>query len=109
MRCYILSILVVLPLLFTLSVNAQHSRTLAKRIMVKTNFLNIIFKKPTLSIEKALTATITAEGSFVQGKYENFLFADHYDFSGFLLRTKKYFNTVQYVKQIPTWLFMSVP
>jgi hypothetical protein len=57
MRCYILSILVVLPLLFTLSVNAQHSRTLAKRIMVKTNLLNIIFRKPTLSIEKALTET----------------------------------------------------
>jgi hypothetical protein len=96
MRCYLISIVVFCGLLVTLFANGQKTRPLAKRVMVKTNLLNIIFKKPTLSIEKALTGTITVEGSFVQGRYDNFLFADRYNFNGFLLRTKKYFTKIKY-------------
>ncbi|WP_170234230.1 DUF3575 domain-containing protein [Segetibacter aerophilus] len=88
--------LLILGLIVLLSSQAQSTRPLTKRVMVKTNLLNAFFKRPTLSIEKALTSTVTLEGSFVQGTFENFILADHYDFNGFLLRTKKYFTELQY-------------
>ena len=63
-------------------------KPLAKRVIVKSNVLSLIAKRPTLSIEKVFSNTFSTELSFVQGQFNNILFTDHYDYNGFLMRAK---------------------
>lgn len=82
--------LFIVFLLATTIANGQAKRTLSQRIIVKTNILSLIAKKPTLSIEKFITKDLSAEASFVQGEFNNFFLTDHYKYQGFLLRVKKF-------------------
>ena len=65
-------------------------RPLEKRLIVKTNVLSLVAQRPTVSVEKLFSNGLSAELCFVQGQFNNILFTDHYDYSGFLLRLKKY-------------------
>jgi hypothetical protein len=77
--------------LTTLAASAQEgTRPLAKGLLVKTNVLSLLAQRPTFSFEKPLSETITAEASFVQGRFNNLLFTENYHYNGFLLRVKKY-------------------
>jgi hypothetical protein len=71
------------------------TRTLEKRIIVKSNILNLLAHRPTVSIEKAFSKSFSTEVSFVQGEFNNFLLTDHYDYKGFLLRAKKHFVNIR--------------
>lgn len=89
--------IIILTLLMTVSAFSQETtKPLTKRIIVKTNLLSLIAQRPTITIEKAFSKTFSAEISFVQGQFNNFLFTDHYDYSGFLIRAKKYFTELDY-------------
>jgi len=66
------------------------ARPLEKRLIVKSNILSLVARRPTFSVEKLLPNRFSAELCFVQGQFNNILFTDHYDYSGFLLRIKKY-------------------
>lgn len=63
---------------------------LEKKLIVKTNILSLFAHQPTISIEKLFPNRLSAEISFVQGEFNNILLTDHYDYSGLLLRLKKY-------------------
>ena len=99
------SILFFLTLLATLSLNAQRSTGNAHGVVLKTNLLNAVMKKPTISVEKLFQNGLSAELSFVQGKFNNFLFTDHYRYYGFLFRGKKHIASLNYGKPIPFWGF----
>lgn len=68
------------------------SKPLSRRVMVKTNLLSLAAQRPTLSVEKVFPSGVSAEVSFVQGHFSNFLLLDLYDYRGFLVRGKKYFT-----------------
>lgn len=86
-------IFITLRLTTTLYVKAQEAeRSLQKRIVVKTNLLNLFAaQKPSITLEKLITPNVSGEVSLVKGQFSNFLFTDHYNYSGVLLRAKKYF------------------
>ena len=73
----------------------QTARPLTKRIMVKTNLLNLLAQKPTVSVEKVLGKNISAEVSYVQGAINNTLYTDHYDYKGWMLKVKKYLTDLR--------------
>lgn len=75
---------------------SQETKPLEKRIVVKTNILNLIAGVPTFSLEKFLTKRTSIEASFVKGQFNNFLFTDHYDYTGFLIRTKIFVGEVTF-------------
>ena len=73
----------------------QSSRALTKRVILKSNVLSLVARQPTLSVEKPVSKTISAEVSYIKGQFNHILFTDHYDYQGFLLRAKKYFAPLQ--------------
>lgn len=88
---------IILIAIFFLAATAfSQNKPLDKRIILKTNILSLIAKRPTISIEKAFSKTFSTEISFVQGEFNNFLFTDHYDYNGFLIRFKKYLEPTEY-------------
>ena len=92
MRYHLRHFITLLALGLTLSAFSQETtRPLTKGIIVKTNILNLIAKRPTITVEKVFSNTFSAEVSFVQGQFNNILFTDHYEYSGFLVRAKKHF------------------
>jgi hypothetical protein len=70
----------------------ETERPFTKRVILKTNVLSLIAQRPTVTVEKAFSKRFSAEVSFVQGKFNNFLSTDHYNYSGFLVRAKKHFG-----------------
>jgi hypothetical protein len=72
------------------------SKRLEKKLIVKSNVLSLIAQRPTISVEKLFQNRISAELCFVQGQFNNILFTDHYSYSGFLLRLKKYTNDFKF-------------
>lgn len=76
-------------------------RSWAKRVIVKTNLMNLLAHSPTLTIEKPFSQQFSAEVSFVQGKVNDIFFYDHYNYSGFLVRAKQYFEKLDYAKLCP--------
>lgn len=82
--------LVTAFMLLIMTLSSAQTRPLQKRIIVKTNLFSLIAQKPTVSIEKAITQKVSAELSFVQGRFNNFFLTDHYTYNGYLLRVKKY-------------------
>lgn len=87
-------------LLFASFAHAQPTQ-LSKNVFVKTNLLNLIAKSPAITVEKLFTKTFSAELSFVQGRFDHFLFTDHYRYNGFLLRAKKYLSVPEYNQATP--------
>lgn len=69
---------------------------MTKRVIVKTNLLSLVAQRPTVTIEKVFSNRFSAEVSFVQGQFNNFLLTDHYDYNGFLARAKKYFTDLEF-------------
>ena len=97
MRYYMKPFILALIVFITTSASAQElSRPLTKRVMVKTNVLSLLAKRPTISIEKAFSQTFSTEVSFVQGQFNHILFTDHYDYHGFLIRAKKHLIDLDY-------------
>ncbi len=92
MRYHMRHFITLLALGLTLSAFSQETtRPLTRRIIVKTNILSLIAQRPTITVEKLFSRTFSTEVSFVQGQFNNFLFTDHYDYTGFLIRAKKHF------------------
>ena len=88
-------ILISLALSSILSSSAQKQPgSFTRSVIIKTNVLNLVALKPSISVEKPLADDLSIEGSFVQGKFNNFFFTDHYDYSGVAIRVKKYLSPV---------------
>lgn len=99
MLCFkIMRYILLLLLFFSVTYGFAQKREipLAKRVIVKTNLLNLMMKRPALTIEKPFSETFSVEFSFVQGEVDDFLLTDHYDYNGFLVRAKKYFSKLDY-------------
>lgn len=79
----------------------ETSEHFGSKWIVKTNALNLIAKRPTVSIERTFGNSFSVEGSFVQGQFDNILLANHYEYYGYLLRAKKYFKDFDYQIIIP--------
>jgi len=90
-----LILFITLLLLCTNIVFAQQASTNHDRLIVKSNLLNLLAKRPAISIEKAFNKTSSAEISFVWGQFDRVLLADRYEYSGALLRVKKHFNEIK--------------
>ena len=88
--------IILIPIFFLAVTSFSQNKSLEKRIILKTNILSLLAKRPTISIEKNFSKTFSAEVSFVQGEFNNFLFTDHYDYNGFLIRFKKYLENIEY-------------
>ena len=76
---------------------AQEETLLPKRsIWIKTNLLNLLAQRPTLTIEKPLSSHWSIGLSYVNGQFTRILLTDHYRYDGFTLDTKYYFNRLNY-------------
>jgi hypothetical protein len=97
MHNHIRHFITLVAMTLTISTFAQEtSSALTKRIIVKTNLLSLVARRPTVTLEKMFSNSVSAEASFVQGEFNDFLFTDHYDYSGFLLRAKKHFTDLEF-------------
>ncbi len=94
----IIALLLFANLAFSQNKNTQ---SFPKPFIVKTNLLNLLAQKPTISFEKVFSQKFSAEISFVQGEVNNFLFTDHYAYKGIQLRFKRYFFPFQSGKLNP--------
>lgn len=83
-------------ILFGLYSHSQMAKPLEKRILLKSNLLSLVAGQPTFSLEKFLTKKVSIEVSFVKGQFNNFLFTDHYDYNGILIRTKLFPHDVEF-------------
>jgi hypothetical protein len=87
----------LLAFMWTFSAFSQATTTpLTKKIIVKTNLMSLLANRPTITLEKVFSKTLSCEVGFVQGHVNDFLLTDHYDYNGFLIRAKKYFEDVDY-------------
>lgn len=94
--------LLITATFFVISAFSQNFKErLTRSIIVKTNLTNLLAQRPTFTIEKPFSKTFSAEISFVQGEVNNFLFTDHYDYSGILIRARKYFTDLNYGEVSP--------
>jgi hypothetical protein len=66
-----------------------------RTLIVKTNLLNLVAKGPSISFEHFLNKSYSVEFTYMKGEFNDFFFTDHYDYEGFLLRGKKYFNGME--------------
>ncbi len=86
----------LLALITSLSAFSQwKGRPINKRIIVKSNLLNWVAGQPSISVEKFFPKGFSAEFSYVQGTFDNFLFTDRYQYNGFLARAKKYIFEIE--------------
>ena len=93
----ILSLIVIITFIWVVPMNAQlKNNFLEKRLIVKTNLLNLFTGKPSVSVEHFFSKSFSGELSFVQGRVNDFLFTDTYTYNGWLLRAKKYLAPVTY-------------
>lgn len=72
-------------------------------LIVKTNLLNLTAKGPSISFEKFLSKSFSLEFTYMKGEFNDFLLTDHYDYQGFLLRGKRYFDVIK-KKEITPYL-----
>jgi hypothetical protein len=90
MVVFIMNFFLIIPL-FSQSQKIKEPETL----IVKTNLLNLVGKGPSISLEKFLSKSFSLELTYMKGEFNDFLLTDHYDYKGFLLRGKKYFDVVK--------------
>ena len=96
MRCFTLLFITTCMALIAVPAYPQETpRPLEKRVIVKSNILNLLAHRPTVSLEKYFNKSFSTEVSFVQGEFNNFLLTDHYDYKGFLLRAKKHIVNIE--------------
>lgn len=81
----------VTSILFSNLLSAQENIGIA----IKTNVLNLVAKRPSISIEKSIFKTYSVELSYTSGEFKNIPFRDYYKYNGFLLRAKKYFYPIE--------------
>lgn len=82
---------------------AQDEALISKRsIWIKTNLLNLLAYRPTLTIEKPLSSRWSLGLSYVNGQFTRILLTDHYRYDGFTLDTRYYFNRLNYDSFSPT-------
>ena len=94
--------LFILTFLFSNPSYSQETlRPLTKKIIVKTNVMNLLAKRPALTIEKVFSKRFSAEFSFVQGEVNDLLLTDHYEYIGVLFRAKKYMSDLDYGRLSP--------
>jgi hypothetical protein len=74
-----------------------------KKLIVKTNILNIVANKPTLTLEGIINNKTSIELSFIQGEFKNKLYTDYYGFNGYILRGKSFYNNIK-IKKINPYL-----
>ncbi|WP_114783206.1 DUF3575 domain-containing protein [Botryobacter ruber] len=77
------------------------SEPFGSKWIVKTNVLNLVAKRPTISIEKNFTKSFSLEGSFVHGHFNYIPFVGYYEYNGYLLKAKKYHMELDYGILIP--------
>lgn len=76
---------------------AQEENLVPRRsIMIKTNLLNLLALRPTLTIEKPLSSHWSVGLSYVNGQFNRVLLTDHYQYDGFTIDTRYYFNELKY-------------
>lgn len=76
---------------------AQYKEFVPKRsIWIKTNLLNLLAQRPTLTIEKPLTSHWSVGLSYVNGQFNRILLTDHYRYDGFILDTRYHLNRLDY-------------
>ena len=92
--------LVLLGLAFPVF-SQEANRLVNKGIIVKTNLLSLVARRPTVSIEKTFRGNLGIEASYVQGQFHNILLTDYYSYNGFLIRAKKYFLDLDYTYPSP--------
>jgi hypothetical protein len=64
-------------------------------LIIKTNLLNLVAKRPTLSVEKTFSDLYGLEVAYTSGEIKNFGYRDYYHYDGFLLRAKKYIRPIK--------------
>jgi hypothetical protein len=64
-------------------------------LIVKTNVLNLVAKRPALSVEKTFADLYGLEVAYTFGDIKNFGYRDYYHYDGFLLRAKKYLRPIK--------------
>jgi hypothetical protein len=64
-------------------------------LIVKTNLLNLVAKRPTLSVEKTFSDLYGLELAYTFGEIKNLGYRDYYRYDGFLLRAKKYIRPIK--------------
>jgi hypothetical protein len=64
-------------------------------LILKTNLLNLVAKGPSVSFEHFVNQSYSLEFTYMKGEFNDVLFTDHYDYEGFLLRGKKFFNGME--------------
>ncbi|WP_412468602.1 hypothetical protein [Pedobacter sp. KLB.chiD] len=83
--------LLILAILYSKAIFAQQRAGW----IVKTNVLNLVAKRPTLSLEKTFADLYGLEAAYTSGELTNFGYRDYYHYDGFLLRAKKYIRPVK--------------
>lgn len=97
MRNYVRQLFFFAALAGALPVFSQETaKPLTKSVIVTINVFSLVAQRPTVTLGKFFGNSFSTEISFVQGRFNNFLFTDHYDYSGFLIRAKKYFTDVRF-------------
>lgn len=69
--------------------------SLRKSVLIKTNLLNLLAHRPTITIEKPLSSHWSLGLSYVTGEFNYVLFTDHYRYDGFILDTRYYIIPLQ--------------
>lgn len=64
-------------------------------LIVKTNLLNLVAKRPSISLEKTFFNIYGLELSYASGEMRHMLSRDYYEYEGFLLRAKKYLVPIE--------------
>ncbi len=64
-------------------------------LLIKTNVLNLVAKRPTIAVEKIFSNLYGLELAYSSGQIKNFVNLDDYQYEGFLLRAKKYIHPVK--------------
>ena len=67
----------------------------AAGLIVKTNLLNLVAKRPTVSVEKTFSDLYGLEIAYTFGEIKNLGYRDYYYYDGFLLRAKKYIRPIK--------------
>jgi len=64
-------------------------------LMIKTNILNLIAKRPAIAIEQTFSDFYGLELAYTSGEIKNLGYRDYFHYEGFLLRAKKYIRPIK--------------
>lgn len=98
MKKLILTFFCLMPFLLY---GQETTTSYANRWIIKTNVLSLFAQRPTIILERTFGSSFSLEGAYTQGKFNNILFTDNYEYNGFLIRAKKYFVNYDYEMMLP--------